>query len=1287
MFPLPHLRSGFRRRGQSNPTSPLPDQTPSLWEQSAFHDHPYASQDVSPRPDDGPESSNSFYQPSTLPPITRVTSGDSDQQQDPQPQPHFSPREEESSQDGRAQPVRTTRHDDEVGFVGGVALQNRLRGFQDAPRRDNNTSYTNPERQQPAPSRGRVPPPPINTGIPYQRPPPLPTLQRAGSSFVTPTDLQQQLSTEPKGRRPAGTRLVTEPPTLAPHLQQHLEVAKERSRLSSLKDKFLMKRKATNATNEPVPVSPRFQPDTWEPPFDPRIRGTKIHDFSHRKPVTRPVPQQQVPSGQLVTKENRLDAPQPPPYVADVAGGQQNWSHGHGDVQSADLGRGNQASNGSPMSADAAEEQVVQPQQRKPRPLSLDKALPQEPPGPVELTDGGNAATEASQFSATPKASQRRSSAAPLSSASSRTVRSRNVSVSDPTRRDSTMSAMPKHMKSTSSRFSFDMVGAAKQEKLLEEKHRQRQMEKGVDETAFGKDRDSRFDDFDHDDYDYDAMIDDDGLEERIPGVNADLEEDDYPEEEIPGMDAGIEQAGIEEEYFLEEDVQDEEADPDNDQENFSGFVFQRSNPASALASPVPPELLPTPRDPAGKVIGFAMTKDTTPDLGPEPSPLSQSNFAAETLRDSSEGLGIQGLNAEHQPAYDGHRYEEEQLTQPTNGSAPVQTSGDDLYYDDSFIDDGLRDELDFEPEGPAFDESLLDLNDTDKYGRPIPGAFAHAKERWAAQQQAANRQSDETSRMSGQSAISQSTAHTSLDAGLPPVLPPIDTKDIGPDYTQLPERRSSLVPTQNSVLAYQAALAEAAHKAAASGKFRRGSSPPPLAHLTITSPTDSTESHSHPDNAVLDPDDDDSAPRGLDDDYDFDDDVIAEANAEALANDSEGWYGQEFGFYSAPLPVPSHGHGHHSSSSKPDTSPKPLSAENLFQYANGGYFGPAGGVVRSVSGRMVSREPNLTPITERSEYSNRNSIMSFSNLPGIPNSASQLQSPGLAELAMLDDDANMSMSALLRLRSKTFGSSRASLLSSPEGSPRSELSAVNHNTWQRDGSTSPWGAGGHAHMRKSSNFSIQSTTSDGGSGAGSPTLTMSAPPVPTNGLGPSPVFTQGQGQFYASQGHYPSTSPVLPGPIFPPVMEEDYNQAQYQDYTLHPQPQCHSHPLDSQADQSHPPHSHPYPHPLHSQTDHPHPPHSQSNLLPSSSDLLHTSPTSLEETSPSSPQYIPGQGQQKQRPQTTGGHRHKGSADSISYIKEEESTGETRWVMERRRTDERGWDEVVGREEVVGNI
>jgi len=51
-------------------------------------------------------------------------------------------------------------------------------------------------------------------------------------------------------------------------------------------------------------------------------------------------------------------------------------------------------------------------------------------------------------------------------------------------------------------------------------------------------------------------------------------------------------------------------------------------------------------------------------------------------------------------------------------------------------------------------------------------------------------------------------------------------------------------------------------------------------------------------------------------------------------------------------------------------------------------------------------------------------------------------------------------------------------------------------------------------------------------------------------------------------------------------------------------------------------------------------------------------------------------------------GHRHKGSADSISYVKEElpVEAGGTRWVMERRRTAESG-EEILEREVLEGGM
>ena len=205
-------------------------------------------------------------------------------------------------------------------------------------------------------------------------------------------------------------------------------------------------------------------------------------------------------------------------------------------------------------------------------------------------------------------------------------------------------------------------------------------------------------------------------------------------------------------------------------------------------------------------------------------------------------------------------------------------------------------------------------------------------------------------------------------------------------------------------------------------------------------------------------------------DDFDYDDaleedDIIAAANAEALAYDTDGFYGQEFGFYSAP-------------------------AAGEAEYVNGGYFGPRGAeaVNRSQSNRVASREPNLTPITERSEYSNRNSFMFGMHRP------ESLTSPGLSQLINSPDyEGDMSLNALLRLRRGAWGGSQASLHSStgsPAG-PGEESSPIQGQIppWAYSGGvTLPYGG----HKRASSASSILTgIQSENSSAPASPTLTM----------------------------------------------------------------------------------------------------------------------------------------------------------------------------------------------------
>ena len=1049
-------------------------------------------------------------------------------------------------------------------------------------------------------------------------------------------------------------------PTAAP------EPPKGRKGLPFLKNPMstlLMRRRTAQDSPDSRPPAPGSQIDP--PAYDPRIRGTRFHDFGAPRP-SKVSPGKVNTVGEGFTggstttlgSSSDLDKSQILPGSIDgVESAPYTGRHDGTKNPRMESLRDEVVDLGPSRLPDMASNQS-DPTQADSRRLSLNKRLPQEPRPPASTASSFH--TSASITSST---SSRQASILPKSTPSARTINSRNVSLSRVPNRESTISAIPKHMKSTSSRFSFDMIGAAKQEKLLEERHRQRELEKKTTDVVVDHQRDSRFDDFDDDGFDYDAMMEDDGLEERIPGVNADAEDDEPYEEEPYGeqYEEKYEEKYEEQHEERHEERHEAEMDPDDDQENFAGFVFERSNPQSSLTSPLTPGMLPTPRDANGKVIGFAMTKDTTPDLAPSASPLFLSSQDLHSKLDKAiSGLGIQGLDIEARGDDGAAAPQPGQQLQTVDAPRAATKYDDDLYFDE-----GLAGELTLEYDGTAFDESIFDMNDTDAYGRPIPGAFAQGQSLRAAQAEAAKRESETTSRLSAQSAVSPSTAHTSLSVGLQPLVPPPRLEDQEEDSEPAQHgigQPQPVIPVTGQDMAYQAALAEAAQKAAASGKFRRGSSPTPPADVLVTSPTDSSESHSHPENPLDGYEDDDFSPNL--DDFDFDDEaIIAEANASALANDLDGFYGQEFGFYLAPINQSQNNHVHlppSSSSSTTSSPPKSLSAENLYQYANGGYFGPAGSLNRSTSGRIVCREPNLTPITERSEYSNRNSIMSLALPSGVVGSGGgstgPIQSPGLAQLAMMADDDNMSLSALLRLRSKAWGGSQASLVSSREGSPMSDRGAG----LPGEGGSSPLGSGlqgvgsGPGHGRKNSSFSLWSN-SDTASCSVSPTLTMSMPPplpsspppqIPAIPLGvmggPSPLFSP------PGQAHR-APSPTAPGGSCPPVLEaEETTSAEYVSPTATGQ-----------------------------------------TSLAGSGLWMKTGAVSGERErelamSPSSPAVTSPQVQQVR---TSGmGHRHKGSADSISYTKEEESgSGETRWVMERRRTAETGEVEILEREVVEG--
>ncbi|KAM0254646.1 hypothetical protein ACHAQJ_006555 [Trichoderma viride] len=1171
---LSHLR--FHRRGPpSNPTSPAPDQS-SPSSLSSHQQSPLNPDSTSPL-DAQLASSASASLPPTLPPITRVTSSEltldapqAEERRDVEKLPQPVSRPSQAQRSG---------YSTGSGFIGGVALRNYQRNVEAQQAGDSSKFDGHAQASHPTPTLN-------NMDLPT-RPLPQPlSSSKVAASHTTSSLPYSSLSNQRLSASTASSGAL------------NIEPQKGKKGLPFLKNPMstlLLRRKNNlNIPNAlPLPLGSRSD----EPTYDPRIKGTRVHDFSAPRRRTNAPATDTVAIRSASLANIALESGVGPRDGADYRGpivldGQQQRRM----LSSAsDPARPESGSTNSHTIAQSSSVSSVRTGSS-----SAEQALPSDdyivPGMTLKANDSALQENPSATSQITPQETD--DDLTRTAAGSIRTTRSRNVS----------LSSIPRHMKSTSSRFSFDMIGAAKQEKLLEERHRQRELDKKAAQT---EPRDSRFDDFDEDAFDYDAMMDDDGLEEKIPGVNADFDE------EEPYFD----------DQYYEEEAQyiEDEIDPDDDQENFAGFAFQRSDATSSLDTPQSGGMMATPRDADGEAIGYAMTKEDTPGLLPIlPLSSAQGSVPNQETDDEVSGLGIQGVDVSTSFPTPGVGQDLISQSAAIPPAAGIRRgfSDDDLYFDEGMASYGgvFAEDLAGGPveDGVPFDESIFDNDDTDQFGRPLPGAFALAKSAREGKstqgtpnlgtpnlgtpnEETAKQEPEITSQISEPPCISQPETQASasvVDAGqsngnviaevLNDFTPMSETTIVAPQPTPY---------NANPIVAYQAALAAAAQKAAESGIFER---------IMPQSPTDADnqgQSSANFDELDAtyhdDPYDDYGYAYDDMDDFELDDDaIIAEANASALANDSDGWYGQEFGFYAAPVGT---------------------AAANLesYGYAAGGFFGPKGAnnLNRSVSGRVISREPNLTPITERSEYSNRNSLMSL-GMPPI-NGTPIIQSPGLAQLAMMADRGDeMNLSALLRLRSRAWGGSQASLASSKDGSPRSE---------RGDLPGSPRGPGFSigfppstvGHTRKNSAFSIVSRDSDTGSAPASPTLTM-----PMSFLGhrssAEPTFMNRDADLTATWGAA-STSPVQMGPNYyqegiSPLSDPQCPPA----FTM---PNVHPHAMSSNQDAAYPEKGH---------------------------------------------------------------QRQKGSTDSVSYMMEEDC-GETRWVMERRRTGEFGQVEILEREVVEG--
>ncbi|KAL4921764.1 hypothetical protein BDW62DRAFT_174436 [Aspergillus aurantiobrunneus] len=513
-------------------------------------------------------------------------------------------------------------------------------------------------------------------------------------------------------------------------------------------------------------------------------------------------------------------------------------------------------------------------------------------------------------------------------------------------------SGLPRHFKSNASRFSFDMngVGSSTQEKLLEEKHKEKEAARKAQARLNGEYSDVE------DDYDNDMFDDLDGLEEEIPGVNVDADEgDEFKDFSGPG--------------------------------NIMNKSWLAPNLSPVVASPVQPDA-PTFQDaqlPSSKQDG---SDHSTELLSTEDS------VAADDIPDSSKTF----------------------LRMSTDlSNMPLQSIPDE---DDLYFDDGEFGELHTEDAGEQFDESIFDDPTSHLYDRKQP----------TAPNQPQNDPGVEADWGGGLQHV-PSTASEYHQGFAPRRYSSVAGNMPNPELSS----SHNGVLSEHNLEAFHNALADAASQSVAKGR---------LGHTTSVSERSlAQESAQTADSQPGLVSDESRVSQAMDlpsydevfEDFDYDDNddllyddpIIAAANAEALENDDEGFYGHEFGFYAQAEAAGS-------------------------ELTNGGYFGPRGaeGISRTYSGRGKFREPSLTPITERSEWSTRNSIISVT-AHGVGHSNQSVSSPGLAQLVDLNSiEDEMSLSALMKLRRDAWGGSNGSLRSSSASPPPPQPSTSNRGSF-----------------------------------------------------------------------------------------------------------------------------------------------------------------------------------------------------------------------------------------------
>ncbi|KAI5297143.1 hypothetical protein KEM55_005086, partial [Ascosphaera atra] len=547
-------------------------------------------------------------------------------------------------------------------------------------------------------------------------------------------------------------------------------------------------------------------------------------------------------------------------------------------------------------------------------------------------------------------------------------------------------------------------------------------MEERANNPNYKRDSESTFDeDGEFDDFDYDAMLEgDDGCyEERIPGVNVD------PEEENDNPPANLNQSAAAQQRQSIYDDDGFSATPFAKLAaagRFSPTPASNATDANIMLSPVTSREAGAPAEFAGMIpiaglprqsltsepdqraSSVPSIKNSFLNSPPDHSPVDARNslpFGQQGQTPNATGLpGVPGMKDDTSQMEAAPQAASAQEQPKTTSQTPQsgnenrfslsQPMEDDLYFDDGFFGDlgspppAANDDTKDDTTKTTFDESIFDDENSYLYDRKKVS-------RAMAQRQAAQPQMRSQTQAPDLPAVAESPLKDEFNASLHnhdddivPLDEELKAKEPVRPHNTLKENTSSRAPLNNHLDPYSSALAEAVNKAAAAGRFERnsissdtedddsniiattGASTPPIGHDDpnhTVRPGDAKPNHA-PD--FWESGYEDAADE---DDSDLYDNYIAAANSEALENDEDGLYGLEFGFY--------------------PTLPPGAETQDRNQ-VYGGYFGEHGinleSYVQSKNGTLIQRshsgratdfqEPSLTPITERSEWSNRNSII-----------------------------------------------------------------------------------------------------------------------------------------------------------------------------------------------------------------------------------------------------------------------------------------------------------------------